>query len=223
MSANAGVDILENGLVFSIDAGNRRCYPGTGTSALDISGNANNCTLNGGVVYSTSNNGIFTFDGADDYISTDTNQNLLPTAGLTICAWIKTSVADKWCVDKANSAGGQGYIFAGTSSGTWSINVNAVGVQSVSTYTSNTWRYIVGTWTPSTNLKLYFNGILDATNTTSIPATITDPSTNLWIARRRNGADLWNGSIAYVSIYSRALSDAEVSQNFNALRGRFAV
>ena len=179
--------------------------------------------MNGGVVYSTSNNGIFTFDGADDYISTDTNQNLLPTAGLTICAWIKTSVADKWCVDKANSAGGQGYIFAGTSLGTWSINVNAVGVQSVSTYTSNTWRYIVGTWTPSTNLKLYFNGILDATNTTSIPATITDPSTNLWIARRRNGADLWNGSIAYVSIYSRALSDAEVSQNFNALRGRFGV
>ena len=57
MSANAGVDILENGLVFSIDAGNRRCYPGTGTSALDISGNANNCTLNGGIVYSTSNNG----------------------------------------------------------------------------------------------------------------------------------------------------------------------
>lgn len=223
MSANAGVDILENGLVFSIDAGNRRCYPGTGTSALDISGNANNCTLNGGIVYSTSNNGIFTFDGADDYISTDTNQNLLPTAGLTICAWIKTSVADKWCVDKANSAGGQGYIFAGTSLGTWSINVNAVGVQSVNTYTSNTWRYIVGTWTPSTNLKLYFNGILDATNTTSIPATITDPSTNLWIARRRNGADLWNGSIAYVSIYSRALSDAEVSQNFNALRGRFGV
>jgi hypothetical protein len=48
-------------------------------------------------------------------------------------------------------------------------------------------------------------------------------STNLWIARRRNGADLWNGSIAYVSIYSRALSDAEVSQNFNALRGRFGV
>ena len=103
------------------------------------------------------------------------------------------------------------------------MNVNGASVQSVSTYTSNTWKFIVGTWTPSSNLTIYFNGVLDAISTTSIPATITDPSVNLWIARRRNGGDYFNGSIANVSIYSVALTAAQVLQNYNAYRGRFGL
>jgi hypothetical protein len=215
--------VSTDGIVLMLDAANIRSYPGSGTTWTDLSGNGNTGTLTNGPTYSSSNNGSIVFDGVDDYITTSNNQNLLPTAGLSICAWIKTSVADKWCVDKAPSVGGQGYTFAGTSLSTWAMNVNSSSVQSVSTYTSNTWKFIVGTWTPSTSLKLYFNGVLDAINTTSISATITDPSVDLWIARRRSGGDYFNGSISNISIYSVALTDAQVLQNFNALRGRFGL
>jgi hypothetical protein len=215
--------VVTSGLVLALDAGNTKSYPGSGTTWTDLSGNGNTGTLTNGPTYSSSNGGTIVFDGTDDYISTSSNQNLLPTAGLSICAWIKSSVADKWGVDKAPSAGGQGYIFAGNSLSTWGMNVNSASVLSASTYTSNTWKFIVGTWTPSSNLMIYFNGVLDAISTTSIPATITDPSVNLWIARRRSGGDYFNGSIANVSIYSVALTADQVLQNYNALRGRFGL
>ena len=33
----------------------------------------------------------------------------------------------------------------------------------------------------------------------------------------------FSGNISYVSMYNRALSQQEISQNFNALRGRFGI
>ena len=42
MGMNAGPDVVEDGLVLALDAGNTRSYPGSGTSWNDISGNSNN-------------------------------------------------------------------------------------------------------------------------------------------------------------------------------------
>jgi hypothetical protein len=38
-----------------------------------------------------------------------------------------------------------------------------------------------------------------------------------------NGGDFTQGSIASVQLYNRALSAQEISQNFNATRGRFGI
>lgn len=45
MSANAGVDIVENGLALFIDAGNRRSYPGTGTIWYNLADSQYNFTV----------------------------------------------------------------------------------------------------------------------------------------------------------------------------------
>jgi len=37
------------------------------------------------------------------------------------------------------------------------------------------------------------------------------------------GSSHFDGKIANVSIYNRALSASEIQQNFNALRGRFSI
>lgn len=37
------------------------------------------------------------------------------------------------------------------------------------------------------------------------------------------GAVYWKGNIAHVAIYGKALTTAEIKQNFNALRGRFGI
>jgi hypothetical protein len=52
-------------------------------------------------------------------------------------------------------------------------------------------------------------------------AAYTYSSTN--IGRNISGSYRWNGNISQVSIYNRALTAAEVSQNFNMLRGRFGI
>jgi hypothetical protein len=58
-------------------------------------------------------------------------------------------------------------------------------------------------------------------NTTGVDLSLTQYN----LGRRGSLIDNWysKGNIAQASIYNRALSSAEVSQNFNALRGRFGV
>jgi len=216
--------IVTSGLVLNLDAANNKSYPGSGTTWTDLSGNGNNGTLtNFGsqTIWNKDNGGSIVFDGTNDYASFS-DANLLPTAGLTVCAWFKTTVANKWIIDKSNGGITNGYLLAGTSAGNMVFYINNISVNSnPSTVTSGLWINIVGTWTPSNSLILYQNGVQVATNTTSIPATINNPSANLQIGRRATAVDYWNGNIAQTQIYNRALTASEVLQNYNALKSRF--
>ena len=76
MGTFGGPDIITDGLVFALDPGSERCYPGTGTPVYNLINNATG-NLRNGTTYITSNGGAFDFDGTDDYISfpDDTNLN----------------------------------------------------------------------------------------------------------------------------------------------------
>jgi hypothetical protein len=45
-----GPRIVTDGMVFNVDAGNRKSYPGSGNTLYDLSGNGNNGTLTNGPV-----------------------------------------------------------------------------------------------------------------------------------------------------------------------------
>jgi hypothetical protein len=226
-NASHGPKVVTDGLVLCLDAGNSKSYPGSGTTWTDLSGNGNNGTLTNGPTYSSSNGGSLVFDGTDDFIDFTSDSNLFPTSGLTISSWFKTTVADRWVVNRTSSPSGiypsDGYYLIGEIAGTMLFGVNAIGVSTPSVITTGTWINMVGTWTPSTSILLYQNGIQVASNTTSIPASIINPSVVIEIGRRPGGPDYWDGNLAQVSIYNRALTASEVSQNYNALRGRFGV
>ena len=55
-----GPNIVTDGLVFAIDAGSERSYPGSGTVATDLVG-TNNGTLTNGVGFSNVNGGTLGF------------------------------------------------------------------------------------------------------------------------------------------------------------------
>ena len=225
MSVSGGPDIVENGLVLYLDAANRRSYAGSGTAWANIIDGANNGTLTNGPTFDGANNGSIVFDGVNDFVDF-TDSGLLPTAGLTVSTWYKTSVADKWLVDKSAASFFNGYSITSTSAGAVSFQVNTPSAVTSAGFISanaGNWVNIIGTWTPSTSLILYSQGTQLAINTTSIPASINNPSANLRVAGRANNTDYWNGSVAQVSIYNRALSANEVLQNFNATRSRFNV
>jgi len=69
MGVHGGPDIVEDGLVFYIDAANEQSYPGSGTVALDFVGGFNGDLIND-VAFNSSNPNEFEFglSGIDDYI-----------------------------------------------------------------------------------------------------------------------------------------------------------
>ena len=96
MGAYAGPDIVENGLVLALDAGNSKSYPGTGTTWTDLSGRGNTGTLNNMEIpgdYSTANGGFLTFDGTDEFVQIN-NPTTFHNQNFTISAWINPGVQD---------------------------------------------------------------------------------------------------------------------------------
>jgi len=221
MSYRTGPKIVTDGLVLCLDAADRNSYPGTGSTWGDLSGNGNNGSISN-AVFNNSNCGIFNFDGNVDYVDFN-DTNLLPTEGLTVSVWFKTSVTNKWLLDKSNGGITNGWLLAGGSAGPMFFRVNPASVNTVNNINTNEWMNITATWTPSTSLIIYRNGIFDASNTSSIPSSITNPSATLRLGGRKNNSDWWNGSISQVLIYSKTLSANEVTQNFEATKGRFGL
>ena len=64
-----GPHIITDGLVLAVDTASKRSYPRSGTTLFDLSGNNLNGTIEGSPSFLNSDNGVFDFDGIDDYIS----------------------------------------------------------------------------------------------------------------------------------------------------------
>lgn len=80
----------------------------------------------------------------------------------------------------------------------------------------NTWYYIVATW-DGTNMKLYKDSVLIATNTpggTLSSETISGFSIS-------NPVEIFCGYIPVVQIYNKALTSNEILQNYDALKSRY--
>jgi len=88
----------------------------------------------------------------------------------------------------------------------------------------NDWHFVTGVFSPSTSMKIYFDGVLENTNTTSIPATIYDTDISFKIGTSLSSGSLsgqWNGSIQSPFIYNRALSAGEISQIYENTKHLF--
>lgn len=230
MSANAGTDIVENGLVLFIDAANNRSYPGSGTTWYDISNNTNTGTLTNGPTFSTTNGGLIAFDGVDDKVVVQ-NSSLINTNLFTVEVWFKTSTANRRiCVKEASDGtttyslqvDSSGYINGGSYNPANGINSSFSNTSK--TVTDNLWHHaVIAAQSFTTNgLSIYVDSVVQtSTNSTAyFTTTNTDVFT---IGNRTFVSSAFSGSIALVKIYNRPLTQAEVSQNFNALRGRFGI
>jgi hypothetical protein len=226
--------IVTSGLVLCLDAANTKSYPGSGTTWTDITGSGNNGTLTNGPTFSSENGGSIVFDGSDDYATiadvtgvTDFSR----TDNYSVSFWVNLTSSppgtEASLVEKWTSSGGYPYVFRYIkASGTiFSAVYNGSTVVSLSLpFTVGTWTNICGVFNHSgTTFTLYKNGNSETTSTTlNITGTITNTS-ELNLMRRGNNTFLANGRLSLLTIYNRALAEAEVIQNFNAHRGRFGI
>jgi hypothetical protein len=212
----------------NLDAGNPLSYAGSGATWTDLSGNSRNGTLQSSPTFSNSNGGNLNFNGSTQFVSVPSVRSEV----FTVEAWVKFNalnnnyacvVTNNYSADKINYA----LCFWGNS--TIRAAYHQAGTSWVGGQTG-AFTPVVGTWyqlvykVEKVGLNyigsLYANGNLVAGQTTSTIAPGNDQLSDR-IGRRWDSGEYINGSIPIVRIYSRALSDAEIRQNYNAISPRF--
>ena len=236
-SAQPG-QIITDGLQLRLEPQLYSSYPGSGTSAYDLSSNRYTATLQRGVTYSTARAPSFGFNGATNNRYIDTGQ-YFSYETFTLSSWFKSSVtttyqmlfskevvlgtpwnyrmylnlSDGKLVGDLNGNGTSGSVVTSTNlcDGVWH---NAVFVRSVAADT----------------LYLYVDGVL-ATSGTDTTTGLLANNQNCWIGisayqgggANPNGSYPMNGQIGQSLIYNTALTATQVKQNFNAMRGVYGV
>jgi hypothetical protein len=220
-----------SGLTLNLDAGNYASYPTTGTKWVDISGNYNNGTLINGPVWSNTSGGTFTFDGTDDYGIVPYNSAWNYNNNITLEAWVMvTSTTSNYQgifgpFDNSSQYNGFNFsVNANTNKFAFLVGGNggsAYYVQQNTQYSLNTWYHLVGVINNGTS-RLYVNGVLQDDSTTM---TVSPPIGPFMIGRFYSNTNdfYFGGKISNGRFYNRVLSQSEILQNYNALRGRFGL
>ena len=222
--------IITNRLVMCLDAANIKSYPGTGTAWSDLSGNGNTGTLTNGPVYNSGNGGYISFDGSNDYVITTTslyNPTTFPDESVFV--WWYPTAAGNIISELGQATPNVGWHDSNieiSTGGLISFSIWHGGLTNKVTSSAksfNTW-YNLGFVYSGTTLTAYINGesigtttFTRQTNSVLFYAIAAQDSTSMGTnayAAGRCGA-FYN--------YNRALTATEVTQNFNALRGRFGL
>jgi hypothetical protein len=202
---------VRDGLVLYLDAANARSYPGSGTTWFDRTGNGNNGTLVNGVGYSGDNFGSLVFDGTDDRVDSINASSL---TNMTIEMWIydTRSSGDRDILSYNGNFGS--YTFNGS---TFRTDGNGSGARSfggVGNPPLNQWYrfcYVK-------NGDLYINEMRYTVSGTDNPYGVISLGNT-----RSDVNNRLNGRISNAKVYNRALTASEISQNYNALRGRYGL
>jgi len=208
-----GPHIVTDGLVLSLDAGSERSYPGTGTTWYDLSGQGAHAEAVNMPTWNS--NGYFEFDGTNDELhSVDISQEY----------------RDLFFVFQT-SDNNLRMLFGQHNNLDDSLRLEGNSLRTSSNSDANDWQY-------NAVSDVFINGEFDA-----LANGAYDLSTKLNFVRsyRSNNTGFGSsfryeissglssntrqlkGNLALILCYNRKLSNAEVAQNYNALKSRFGL
>ena len=223
---NPTPQLITDGLVFYVDAGNPSSYSGTGTTVYGlnyVTGTPKTGSLNGD--YKSLYGGTFVLSSSlqNSIVFTDSGMPA-GTSPRTLGAWVYNNTAGGnplWYGTNALNQG-IGIQQIGTNGPTFRFYGYANDYDATVTNMWSRWVYMVGTF-DGTDAKIYLNGSYIGTSNRSGWNTVLGG--NLTLGKTLFGATSGNWVNGYLSIgqvYNRVLSDAEVLQNYNAQSSRFA-
>jgi len=227
MSLSHSPSIITNGLQLYLDAANVKSYPGSGTAwkdltinKIDASGNASYISSTGaiaGASWNTSSTSILNTDFHSIFFMLKLNSSVTYPQGYTgsyqkmfsynagggdrsPSVWLYPSERRlHWRYDPANTGA--------------DFYSDSIGTQ----FALNTWYYVGVTKNGSTALS-YVNGVNVGSSTVANPKTAGSAAVII-----NEGYTNPLNNINCVMVYDRVLSATEISNNFNALRSRFAI
>jgi hypothetical protein len=222
MAATAGPNIVQNGLSFFVDVADLKSYPGSGATLTDLSINKYTGTLINSPTFSSINQGGLVFNPVFGQYCTTTLGGW--PSDFTLEVAINTSSVSSKQTVTGNYSGAAGGGLEIIASAQWNFFVwNSGGVYAavtVGTLSTST-NYIVTCTKLGTAMTLYQNS--RQLGTATLTSSVINQSQPVYIAKDYAQSLYYNGTVYYVKIYSRALSQAEITQNFNAHRGRFGL
>jgi len=229
-------NIVKDGLVLDLDAAKRDSYPGTGTAWNDISGFQNNGVLTNGPTFNSDKTGSIVFDGTNDYAPLSSH---IPITNIfTINVWCSFNelgfIGPSYTKRKTlisydySYLPNRGFCFIGSANNGSDFfislgNDQKAAVSTTGYITLNTPMMLTVVVNANNSLiKLYKNGsevnYVTQTDANIILSYTTLPNIGVMLPF---GQNFMNGGIYNINIYNRALSTAEVLQNYNATKGRY--
>jgi hypothetical protein len=221
-------DIVTSGLTLNLDAGNPYSYSPLNTGSttwVDTTYTTTGGTLINGTSYS---GGTMVFDGTNDYAKVS---DINITSEISIEGWVYANsvgsfnaIASQFQTDTLTESS---WVLetVGSDIRLYITNNSSLSFASTS-FSTLVWTHIVGTFN-GTTIKIYKNSVLGDVTGTIAGLNNSNLNINIGALYSQNGNEggtgLWNGKISNVKIYNRALSQDEITQNFNALRGRYGI
>lgn len=216
--------LVTSGLTVDLDAAKKASYPGTGTAWNDISGNGYTGSFTNGPTYSSNGQGCIVFDGTDDYVSVNTlpEQTNSPLSLFTFVYLNSVGGgATRGVWGHSNSANNNCHMEA-TIASNWRVRLGSVNNSAITPVTTGVWQQI-GFVCDGSNVSFYINGSFISTWSGST-GTILGPG---GFGHTYGDSNIpirpLDGRIAQISIYRRVLSANEITQNYNAYKGRFGL
>jgi hypothetical protein len=245
--------LVTDNLILNLDAAKLQSYPGSGTNWINLINNSisGGTLINGPTLTGSGKNLAIRFDGTNDYANLGSLPVVNNLPQLTISSWFianaLTPGVNGWSpiFSKRQSLTvfrpSTEIIFGDSDNGLVPsqlfIRINTAAADSycyspVGTIITNVWYNVVMVYngngvTNSDKINLYVQGVSTPLSFggSNIPITTSNPADDARIAGMLFTAQprYFNGRVATTQIYNRALSQAEITQNFNATRGRYGV
>ena len=209
--------------------------PTSGNTWIDVSGNGRNATLQGSASYTSANNGGIKLNNANstgtDYISVPYNISSNTVTVEIVASFNPTSF---WATIWGNEAytAGRGYLAFMTASNSIAYGKSTAPTQETITASNSVrhWTFVIN----GTQHSLYLNGTQVGTTDTFAVQTLFVTSEFYFGARHTNNGvgptDRMNNSNSALQpvfyqmrIYNKALSLAEITQNYNTVKATYGI
>lgn len=228
MGTSYNPKIITDGLIVNLDAANKKSYTGNAALWTDLTKNKNNLTLLNSPAYDSANGGSVVFNNTNNY-------GILPTSSIPIGNEISIGV---WIYGITADSATEALIYGGDASGNRVVNIHLPNnsivywdcgflttfdrIQTATLSASqwqNSWHYWVFTKNATVGtMEIYLDGKLNTSGTGK--TRVLTAVTSVTFGKYPTG-DYMNSKIAKFEIYNKSLTAAQITQNYNATKGRF--
>jgi hypothetical protein len=230
MGVNYNPKIVTDGLVLALDADNPKSYPGSGSTWFDISGNGRNYSIGSGISWNSTGyfsvaGGTFTGPASNLFNFGSTNNHTIEVYARTT----QTTYNDffRWRASPSvgvDTRAIQTHLYYSNGRTYYDISGCCATNQRIdypndASLTTGIRHLVWRTRTNQTPNRQFFKNLVS-----QVDSGVNSTATVTW--NRTDAATIgngWRGNLYTFYVYNRALSDNELKQNFNALRGRYGI
>jgi hypothetical protein len=196
------------------------------SGAADISGNAYDGTKNGTITSESASVGtVANFDGSTGYFQHSNTLAQSFTDAFSVSFWARTESfasdqrgVSNWIVPGNTGAQWNVWLDVGDGAVGWAAAIYdqsgtyQLAGTTVASATLNAWQHVCATWSSSsTDLLVYVDGV-EVASTTASNMYASTAATSFQIGNSANESKYFDGDIANVRVWDRALSSSEVLQ-----------